>query len=199
MKAQSEPTLDRELADLPPDLRWREWLRRIEAVLFASASPVSREDLMRVVGQGASVDLLIEDLVSDLGGRSFEVAKVGSGWMLRTRPAYAAVIRAAADVGDQLSKLSAFDIAVLAAIAYHQPITREGLKDIFGKEISRELIGRLHAQALIATGPRSPKRGAPYTFVTTDQFLAAFGLESLRDLPDREQREDAGLSGEYYR
>ena len=117
MKAQSEPTLDRELADLPPDLRWREWLRRIEAVLFASASPVSREDLMRVVGQGASVDLLIEDLVSDLGGRSFEVAKVGSGWMLRTRPAYAAVIRAAADVGDQLSKLSAFDIAVLAAIA----------------------------------------------------------------------------------
>ena len=48
--------LDRELADLPAELRWREWLRRCEAVLFASASPVARDDLARVVGQGASVD-----------------------------------------------------------------------------------------------------------------------------------------------
>ena len=85
-------------------------------------------------------------------------------------------------------------VLVLAAIAYHQPITRDGLKDIFGKEISRDLIGRLHARNLIGTGPRSPRRGAPYTFVTTEQFLVAFGLESLRDLPDREQLVDAGLS-----
>ena len=54
--------LDRELVDLPSDLRWQEWLRRIEAVLFASRSPVARDDLARVVGQGASVDLLIGDL-----------------------------------------------------------------------------------------------------------------------------------------
>ena len=54
-KDRSEPDLDRELADLPPELRWREWMRRIEAVLFASASPVPREDLVRVVGPGASV------------------------------------------------------------------------------------------------------------------------------------------------
>jgi len=82
---------------------------------------------------------------------------------------------------------------VLAAVAYHQPITRDGLKDIFGKEISRDLIGRLHARGLIGTGPRSPQRGAPYTFVTTDAFLVAFGLASLRELPDREQLEDAGV------
>lgn len=43
---------DRELEDLPSELRWREWMRRIEAVLFASASPVPREDLAKVVGQG---------------------------------------------------------------------------------------------------------------------------------------------------
>jgi chromosome segregation and condensation protein ScpB len=72
--------------------------------------------------------------------------------------------------------------------------TRDGLKDIFGKEISRNLIGRLHARGLIGTGPRSLRRGAPYTFVTTEQFLVAFGLETLRDLPDREQLADAGLS-----
>ena len=192
-KDRSDPELDRELTDLPPELRWREWMRRIEAVLFASRTPVPREDLARVVGQGASVDLLVDDLIADLEGRAFEIAQVPGGWMFRTRPAYAPAIRAAADVGDQLLDLSEFDVAVLAAIAYHQPISREGLKDIFGKEISRDLIGRLHARDLIGTGPRAPRRGAPYTFVTTEQFLVAFGLESLRDLPDREQLEDAGV------
>jgi len=193
-KDRHESNLDRELADLPPELRWREWMRRIEAVLFASAAPVAREDLARVVGQGASVDLLIEDLAADLEGRAFELAHVAGGWMLRTRPAYAPAIRAAADVVDQLLDLSEFDAAVLAAIAFHQPITRDGLKDIFGKEISRNLIGRLADRSLISTGPRAPRRGAPYTFVTTDAFLAAFGMESLRDLPDPEQLVDAGLA-----
>ncbi len=192
-KNRAAPELDRELADLPADLRWREWLRRIEAVLFASASPVARDDLERVVGQGASVDLLIEDLAVDLEGRPYEVAQVGARWMLRTRPAYAPAIRAAADVGGQVLNLSAFDLAVLAAIAYHQPISREGLKDIFGKDISRDLIGRLAERDLIGTGPREPRRGAPYTFVTTETFLAAFGMESLRDLPDLEGMDDAGL------
>ena len=195
-KDRLEAELDRELIDLPPELRWREWMRRIEAVLFASASPVPREDLTRVVGQGAPVDLLVADLAADLEGRAFEIALVAGGWMLRTRAAYAPAIRAAADVGGQLLDLSEFDVAVLAAIAYHQPITRDALKDIFGKEISRDLIGRLHARDLIGTGPRSPRRGAPYTFVTTEQFLVAFGLESLHDLPDREQMEDAGFQGE---
>ena len=186
--------LDRELVDLPPELRWRGWMHRIEAVLFASATPVARDDLARVVGQGAAVDLLIEDLVVDLEGRPYEVARVGSGWMLRTKAAYAAAIRAAADVGAQTLDLHDFDLAVLAAIAYHQPISRDGLKDIFGKEISRDLIGRLVDRDLIGTGPREPRRGAPYTFVTTDVFLAAFGMQSLRDLPDQEQLADAGLS-----
>jgi segregation and condensation protein B len=193
--AKNRPDLDRELADLPPELRWREWMRRVEAVLFASASPVSREALGRVVGQAASVDLLVEDLSAELTERPYEIACVADAWMLRTRTAYAPVIRAAANVSDQALYLSEFDVAVLAAIAYYQPVTRDGLKDIFGKEISRDLIGRLHAQKLIATGPRSPRRGAPYTFVTTQQFLVAFDLESLRDLPDREQLDDAGIVG----
>ena len=193
-KDHADQMLDRELEDLPAELRWREWIRRIEAVLFASASPVPREDLARVVGKGVSVDLLIDDLMADLEGRSFEVAKVAGGWILRTRPAYAPAIRTAADIGDQDLDLREYDVAVLAAIAYHQPVTRDGLKDIFGKEISRDLIGRLHTRGLIGTGPRSPRRGAPYTYVTTEQFLVAFDLESLQDLPDREQLEDAGLA-----
>ena len=193
-RAGTEPDFDSDLADLPPDLRWREWLRRVEAVLFASAAPVARDDLAKVVGQRASVDLLIEDLAADLEGRPYEVAQVGAGWMLRTRAAYAPAIRAAADLGGQALNLSESDLAVLAAIALHQPISRDGLKDIFGKEISRDLIGRLADRDLIGTGPREPRRGAPYTFVTTDAFLAAFGMQSLRDLPDPEQLDDAGLS-----
>lgn len=194
MARREDTELDRDLTALPPELRWREWLRRIEAVLFASSAPVTREDLARVVGLGASVDLLIEDLAVDLEGRPYEVAQVGAGWMLRTRPAYAPAIRAAADVGNQSLNLSEYDLAVLAAIAYHQPISRERLKDIFGKEISRDLIARLAERGLIGTGPREPRRGAPYTFVTTQAFLAAFGMQSLRDLPDPEQLDDTGLA-----
>ena len=193
-KADTETVLDRDLAALPPDLRWREWLLRIEAVLFASATPVAREALARVVGQGVSVDLLMADLVVDLEGRPYQVARVGAGWCLRTRPAYAAVIRAAADVGGQALSLSDADLAVLAAIAFHQPISRDGLREVFGHDISRDLIGRLTARDLIGTGPRAPRRGAPYTFVTTETFLAAFGMQSLRDLPDAEQADDAGLT-----
>ena len=195
-KSKANTDLDRELEELSADLRWREWMRRIEAVLFASSTPVPRKELARVVGQGVSVDLLIEDLVADLEGRSFEVAAVAGGWLMRTRPVYAPAIRAAADVGEQSLNLREFDAAVLAAVAYHQPITRDGLKDIFGKEISRDLIGRLHASGLIGTGPRSPQRGAPYTYVTTQQFLVSFNLQSLDELADPEQLEDAGLAKE---
>lgn len=195
MKRQgAEPVLDRELADLPPDMRWREWLRRIEAVLFASAGPVARDDLAKVVGQGASVDLLIGDLAADLHARPYELAQVGAGWILRTKPAYAPAIRAAADPGHRPLNLSEFDLAVLAAIAFHQPIDRDGLKGIFGKDISRDLIGRLAEYDLIGTGPRAPRRGAPYTFVTTETFLTVFGLTSLHDLEDPEHLADAGLS-----
>jgi len=169
-------------------------MRRVEAVLFASAAPVAREDLAWVVGQGASVDLLIADLAADLAARPYEVARVGAGWLLRTRPAYAKAILAAAEAGGQALDLGEFDFAVLAAIAHHQPITRGGLREIFGKEISRDLIGRLSEQNLITNGPRAPQRGAPYTFVTTEAFLTAFGMESLRGVPDGEQMAEAGLS-----
>lgn len=185
--------IDRELAVLPPELRWREWMRRIEAVLFASAQPVPRGRLARVVGQGAALDLLLEDLAAELADRPYEVVRVGDAWMLRTRPAFGAVIRVAADLGNWEIGLSERDLAVLAAIAYHQPITRAGLAEIFGREISRELIGRLASRELIAPGPRAPRRGAPYTYVTTPDFLAAFGLADLRDLPDAEALRDAGL------
>ena len=177
---------DRELDDLPQELRWREWMGRIEAVLFASASPVSCEDLARVVGQGASVEMLIEDIQAELVGRPYELAQVAGGWMFRTKTQFADAIKAAADLGDQSLAFSEMEMGVLCAIAYHQPIDRAGLRDIFGKEISRDLLARLRYQELIASGPRSPRPGAPHTFVTTETFLVTFDLQSLRDLPELE-------------
>jgi segregation and condensation protein B len=82
---------------------------------------------------------------------------------------------------------------VLTAIGYFQPITRGELSQLFGKEISRDVIGQLRALNFIAAGPRSPQPGAPYTYVTTKQFLSHFGFDTLRDLPDMEQLEEAGL------
>jgi segregation and condensation protein B len=89
--------------------------------------------------------------------------------------------------------LSRSDSLVLTAIAYFQPITRGELSQLFGKEVSRDIIGQLRALHFIAAGPRSPRPGAPYTYVTTKQFLSHFGFDTLRDLPDMEQLEEAGL------
>jgi len=178
--------LDRELDYLPPELRWREWMGRIEAVIFASATPVSRDDLARVVGKDVSIDLLIADIQAELKGRPYELIGVADGWTFRTRPQFAEAIRAAANIKDQQLDLDEGELAVLATIAYHQPIDRAGLADVFGKEISRDLIGRLRLQGLITIGPRSPRAGAPYTYVTTAAFLRAFGIESLRELQEVE-------------
>ena len=117
---------DRELEDLPPELRWREWMGRIEAVLFASASPIGGEDLARVVGQGASVEMLINDIKTELVGRPYELARVAGGWMFRTRTQFSEAIKATADLGEQSLAFTEMEMAVLCAIAYHQPIDRAG-------------------------------------------------------------------------
>jgi segregation and condensation protein B len=75
---------------------------------------------------------------------------------------------------------------VLASVAYHQPISRKGLADIFGKQVNRDLLHRLRMKELITNGPRDPRPGAPHTFVTTTGFLATFDMQSLRDLPELE-------------
>ncbi|MFB9151306.1 SMC-Scp complex subunit ScpB [Roseovarius ramblicola] len=182
--ARPDPGFDRELAHLPAAQRWQRWLRRIEAVLFAAAAPVPRDILALVVGRDARIEHLIADLAADLEDRAVEVAAVADGWLLRSRPAYASAVRAAIAPADDTASLRQAEAAVLAAIAWHQPITRKGLRQVFGREIGRDVIGRLHARGLIAPGPRAPRRGAPLSYVTTPHFLATFGLANLGDLPD---------------
>ncbi|MGO4740385.1 SMC-Scp complex subunit ScpB [Bosea sp. 2KB_26] len=59
--------------------------------------------------------------------------------------------------------------------------------------MSRDSVAALKRAGVITAGPRRPEPGAAYTYVTTDRFLSVFGLASLRDLPDLEKLEDAGL------
>ena len=185
---------DRELADLPPEQRWREWMLRVEAVIFASAEPVARETLARVVGRDCSIDLLIGDLQDQLRDRPYELVSVAGGFQHRTRPRYAETIRASsATTRSPGATLSDFEAMVLMAVGYFQPVTRSDLSKIFGREVSRDTIGALRGAGFIEFGPRSPTPGAPYTYVTTKLFLSTFGMETLRDLPDMEALEDAGL------
>ncbi|MEI9402700.1 SMC-Scp complex subunit ScpB [Mesorhizobium argentiipisi] len=187
--------LDTELEHLPPELRWREWMGRVEAVIFAATEPVPRDMLARVVGKSCNLDLVIDDIRAELAGRPYELVSVASGWQHRTKKVFSDVIHAAfgTAAGQGTKELSQSEALVLMCIAYFQPITRGELSSFFGKEVSRDLIGVLRAQELIASGPRSPQPGAPYTYVTTKNFLSQFGLDTLRQLPDFEALEDAGL------
>lgn len=192
--AKTEPTsFDTELTEMPPELRWREWMNRIEAVLFAAPQPVGREVLVRVVGRDTSIELLIDDIREGLRGKPYEVVNVAGGWAFRTRVAYADAIAASTTVPAKTIELSQNEAMVLVSIAYHQPVTRAGVSEILGREVSRDVIGALRNKAMITAGPRSPTAGAPFTYVTTKEFLAHFGLDTLRDLPDLETMQDSGL------
>ena len=193
-RAKAPASFDAELANLPPELRWREWMGRIEAVIFASPEPVGREALAKVVGRDCNLDLIIADIRAELTGRPYELASVAGGWQHRTRRNYAEAIGVATALGTTDAKpLSQSEALVLLCIGYFQPITRRELSRFFGKEISRDTIGHLRRLGFIAAGPRSPQPGAPYTYVTTKEFLSHYGFDTLRDLPDMEALEDAGL------
>ena len=184
--------LDTELDDLPAPARWREWMGRVEAVIFASAQPVLRENLARVVGRGCNLDLIIDDIRDELSGRPYELVSVAGGWSFRTKLGFGDAIRPAIG-GPQKTELSRSNALILMAIGYFQPITRAELSQFLGKEVSRDAIAGLRGEGYIAAGPRSPSPGAPHAYVTTPAFLSHFGFESLRDLPDIEKLEDAGL------
>jgi segregation and condensation protein B len=162
-------------------------MKRVEAVIFASSKPVGRDDLARVVGRDTNIDLIIEDIQTELTNRPYELVATGGGWMYRTRPQYADAINSAADLGEQRLGFNEIEMGVLCAIAYHQPVSRAQLAEIFGHEITRDILNRLRSMELISNGPKSPRLGAPHTFVTTTTFLVTFDLQTLRDLPELDE------------
>ena len=168
-------------------------MNRVEATIFAAQEPVGRETLAKIVGKSCSSDLLIDDIREELRARPYDRVAGAGGWKHLTRPAYADAIRGALGGVERAVDLSQSDVLVLMCVAYFQPITRAELSSFFGREVSRDLMSRLRGAGMVASGPRSPTPGAPYTYVTTKAFLLEFGLDTLRDLPDFEALEDAGL------
>jgi chromosome segregation and condensation protein ScpB len=192
MARRPRPTFDRELAELPEPVRRREFMLRLEAVIFASPKPVPREKLAALIGSDCNLDEIIAEIREELRARPYDLVAVAGGYQHRTRPSYADVIRASAVAASPVD-LSPLEMLVLAAVAYFQPVTRVAIADLLGKPDSRDVIAALRAAGLVATGPRSPQPGAPHTYVTTPGFLMTWGLESLRDLPDCDLIEEAGL------
>ena len=188
--------LDAELAELPPAARWREWMLRVEAAIFAAPAPVSRAALAKLVGAACRLDDLIADLQAELRGRPYALVFVGGGWQLRTRPRFAGAVRAALSEGLRAAgapELAPTELLAVTAIAYLQPATRAEISRLAGKEISRDVIGALKRHGLIDASLRAPEPGAPFAYVTTGRFLEVFGLASLRELPDIERLEEEGL------
>jgi segregation and condensation protein B len=193
----SSDMFDPELTLLPEEHRWREWMGMVEAAIFASAEPVPREALARLVGRDCVLDDLIADIRDELRARPYELVFVAGGFQHRTRPRFIDAIRAAAKVPErnEAPDLTKLEALVLAAIAYRQPVTRAALSMALGQSISRDILARLKRIGLISGGPRAPFPGAPLTYVTTVQFLSAFGMVTLRDLPEIEgMQDDVGVA-----
>jgi len=190
-----EDVLDVDLIDLPAAARWREWMLRVEAAVFASEKPVSREALVRVVGKDCRFDDLIADLTHELRGRPYDLVQVAGGYALRTKTRFAPAIRAVhpGRAGDAIAELTRTETFALTAIAYLQPVTRAEISRLAGREISRDVIASLKRCGLIDGAIRAPQPGAPFAYVTTRKFLEVFGFASLRDLPDLERLKTEGL------
>jgi segregation and condensation protein B len=194
-RSNRDEALDVDLLDLPPAARWREWMLRVEAAIFASDRPVPREALVRLVGQACRFDDLIADLTHELRGRPYDLTPVAGGYALRTKTRFGPAIRAAhpGRAGDAIGELTKTENFALTAIAYLQPVTRGEISRLAGREISRDIIASLKRAGLIDGSIRAPQPGAPFAYVTTGKFLEAFGFASLRDLPDLERLKAEGV------
>ena len=188
--SDSDTLFDRELADLPAEARWREWMHRVEGAIFASGAILPREVLAGLVGKDVVLDELIADIRGELKARPYDLVPVAGGWQHRTRARFADVIRQARGERksgeSEAAPLSQLETLVLATVAYLQPVARERISRVLGREISRDTIARLKRLGLLGAGPRLPQVGAALTYVTTQGFLEKFGMNSLRDLPDIE-------------
>nr|WP_217354890.1 SMC-Scp complex subunit ScpB [Ruegeria arenilitoris] len=164
--------------------------RMVEAVLFASAEPVTVADLEARMPHGCDAKQALELLQKRYEGRGVRVVRVGEAWAIRTAPDLGFLMQKETV---ETRKLSRAAIETLAIVAYHQPCTRAEIEEIRGVSVSRGTIDQLLEMDWIRLGRRRMTPGRPVTFVVTPQFLDHFGLESARDLPGLKELRAAGL------
>jgi segregation and condensation protein B len=178
---------EESLFDAPP---MGEQERMVEAILFASAEPVTVAELVARMPHGADPAEALVHLKKRYEGRGVNLVRVGDAYAFRT----------AADLGFlmrretvEVRKLSRAAIETLAIVAYHQPVTRAEIEEIRGVAVSRGTVDQLLELDWIRLGRRRMTPGRPVTFVVTEGFLDHFGLESARDLPGLKELRAAGL------
>jgi segregation and condensation protein B len=169
----------------PPD----DVVRAVEAVLFASADPLSVEAIRAHVGAGDVAGALAQ-LRADYAGRGVELVRRGDRWHLQTAGDLAHLLRRDRH---EPRKLSRAGTETLAIIAYHEPVTRAEIEAIRGVQISKGTLDVLLEAGWIRPAGRREVPGRPLTFATTGEFLVHFGLASRRDLPGIDDLKAAGL------
>jgi len=180
-------TKSESLFEAPP---MAEQERMVEAILFASAAPVSVRELNARMPHGSDAAEALVYLRKRYEGRGVNLNRVGDAWVMRTAPDLGFLMQRETV---ETRKLSRAAIETLAIISYHQPVTRAEIEEIRGVSVSRGTIDQLLELEWIRFGRRKMTPGRPVTFVVTNEFLAHFGLESARDLPGLKELRAAGL------
>ncbi|WP_432762083.1 SMC-Scp complex subunit ScpB [Seohaeicola sp. SP36] len=178
---------ERSLFEAPP---MGEQERMVEAILFATAEPVTVRDLEARMPHGCDAAEALVYLRKRYSGRGVHLVKVGDAWAMRTAPDLGFLMQKETV---ETRKLSRAAIETLAIIAYHQPVTRAEIEEIRGVSVSRGTVDQLLEMEWIRFGRRKMTPGRPVTFVVTEAFLDHFGLESARDLPGLKELRAAGL------
>ncbi|MGF1446300.1 MAG: SMC-Scp complex subunit ScpB [Pikeienuella sp.] len=166
--------------------------RLIEALLFASASPVTASEIARRLPQGTDLDAALLRLGERYAGRGIVLERAGDAWSFRTAPDLAPLL---AREAVETRKLSRAAMETLAIIAYHQPVTRAEIEAIRGVAVSRGTLDLLLDLGWVGLGARRETPGRPGTFITTPDFLDAFALASAADLPGLAELKATGLLG----
>ena len=171
-------------------LQLAETMRMAEAIVFASAEPVSEKALAQRLPAGASIGRAMEELRRIYEKRGVNLVRVGDAWAFRTAGDLAFLMSRDAV---QQKKLSRAALEVLAIIAYHQPVTRAEIEEIRGVETSKGTLDTLLETEWVRMRGRRKSPGRPVTYGTTERFLDHFQLEEIRDLPGIDELKGAGL------
>ena len=164
--------------------------RMVEAILFASSTPVTVAELKNRMPQGSDPVFALDELKVQYSSRGVNLVKVGDGWAMRTSADLSFLMRKETI---ETRKLSRAAVETLAIIAYHQPVTRLEIEEVRGVGVSKGTVDLLLEMDWIKFGRRKMTPGRPVTFVVTQHFLDHFGLESAKDLPGLTELKSAVL------
>ena len=167
-----------------------EELRLVEALLFAAGEPLPEDALAQRVGGNIDIADLLRDLAQHYDGRGINLVRLAGGWTFRTAPDLAPFLRIERPVTRKLSRAA---VETLAVIAYHQPVTRAEIEEIRGVALGKGTLDTLMEAGWVRPKGRRMTAGRPLIWVTTQEFLTHFGLDSLGDLPAIDELRAAGL------